>query len=307
MVLEQVEYNTKEQIANKKEISDAIYIPAVEPATVKMQIMSRFLAAVLGMPFEMLGDGLTQTGGERKARNLDLQNRNAIKFHWLNENSKLGDFVMDCADKTNAAFAIRKGKETESLNVGTPYEMRAGYLYEVEDDKDKTKKKLAAEDSFPAYYTQSSNGEANIVVMDASWVKHGNREVYDESAENKYNPIQKSRTLDFLDFVAGAGATVAAGTVFMNIDPRDTAKYIATKVVDKNGNAVTRIVKEASKLVMDSCTAPNGVMILKKMAPSFRGRQSHPAMINDRYNLVSNPYKKLDIPVEGEKLSIVSR
>ena len=76
----------------------------------------------------------------------------------------------------------------------------------------------------------------------------------------------------------------------MNSNTRDKARY----VVKDLGNGMRGIVKEGGgKIIMDGLTSKNGVMILKHIKNIvFKG---------------NNPYKQKEIPVEGEKLSLLSK
>lgn len=280
MTIKQIEFKTGKEFENKELIIESLYIPAITPAVKKMEILTSFLAALLGMPFINFGDEFGLTGGERKSRNLDLQNRNAIPLHLLNEHSRLGHFTRETINNTNKAIGLRKNHNADALNDGTPYELKAA----------------SGEDTgFPAYLTQKSNGDANIVVMDTSWI---DPKVYYET------PEQKETELDYIELIGGLSLPI--GTMFMNINPDDKTKYIL-KIKD----GVKKIVQEnENKIKMNKKTAPNGILVLKKVLNSVatRGRNHNlPNTVNSQYNFVSNPYKKVESPIEGEKLSVISK
>ena len=116
---------------------------------------------------------------------------------------------------------------------------------------------------------------------------------------NPYIPIQEKTELDAI--LMGAGITIPLGTIFINADARDKAKYIVQKIKDKIG-----IVREdGKKIVMDGLTAKNGTMILRKVA--FRGKNSSNGFYNKQYNLVSNTYQNKKEAETGKNLSLVCR
>ena len=96
----------------------------------------------------------------------------------------------------------------------------------------------------------------------------------------------------------GAGVALPVGTVFINANAKDTAKYIVKEINGKLG-----IFREGGKIIMDGKTAKNGVMILKKLA--FKGNRK--TYYNSQFNIVSNPYKVTEQVEEGKKLSLISR
>jgi hypothetical protein len=128
--------------------------------------------------------------------------------------------------------------------------------------------------------------------------------------DNRYVPIQRSQDLDYIEL--GAGLSLPAGLIFMNSDPRDKSIYeIVKNLKTKDRTIACALVRKgkASNIRLDGETMKNGVMVLKHIAKKargvvFRGNQQ---FINKQYNIVSNPYKKIDKPIEGESLSIIAR
>ena len=177
-----------------------------------------------------------------------------------------------------------------------------------------------------AYMMQNSNGDMTVSIFYAGDVNLENRhdyfkdhpEIKDEASRakffkdnniesinphNKYVPIQARTEIDSIQpslsptAAGGVAAAIAlpVGTVFMNADMRDKARY----VVNKAG----AIVKEGGgKIVLDGLTAKNGVMILKHIA--FKGRPYY----NKQFHIAPQAYQNNDIaPEEGKKLSIIAR
>lgn len=185
-----------------------------------------------------------------------------------------------------------------------------------------------------AYLMQSSNGDMAISVFNAAGIEHGNRVDYfkkfgkytDEEKEkfirdnniqriedtnsddlnrslrqkrkyNPYIPMQEKTTLDAI--LMGAGVTIPIGTIFKNVCDKDNAEYIVKQIQDKIG-----IVRaDGKKIVMDGLTAKHGVLMLT----SFRGHKHNKTFYNKQFNIVTNPYKKAETPIEGTKLSVISK
>ena len=84
------------------------------------------------------------------------------------------------------------------------------------------------------------------------------------------------------------------------------------KKKDKEGKELIRLAlvkKGGGKISLNSLTAKNGAMVLKHVSGYgkrlvFRGNSNN---INKQYKIVTNPYQISDKPIEGEKLSIVSK
>ena len=102
---------------------------------------------------------------------------------------------------------------------------------------------------------------------------------------NRYVPIQPKAEMDSI--VLGSAIALPVGTVFMNANARDKARYVV--------NEFGAIVKEGGgKIVMDGLTSKNGVMILRHLKKvAFKGKQ-HKTYFNPQYNFASNPYQKAE-------------
>ena len=203
---------------------------------------------------------------------------------------------------------------------------------QINKEQDKTKKaKLEKERRMMikdlakvAYMMQSANGDMTVSIFYAGDINHENRHDYfkehtitDETSRkkffkdnnieslnphNKYVPIQERTEIDSIQpslspaAAGGIAAAIAlpAGTVFMNANLRDKARYIV--------NEAGAIVKEGGgKIILDGLTAKNGVMILKKIA--FKGRPYY----NKQFHLAPQTYRNSETVEEGKKLSIVAK
>ena len=121
---------------------------------------------------------------------------------------------------------------------------------------------------------------------------------------NPYIPIQKRTEMDAI--LMGAGVSLPLGTIFINADKRDKAKYVVEKIGKEIG-IVRKDGNKTAKIIFDGKTAKNGVMILKKVL-SFKGRSNGLGIYNEQYNIVpSNLYKVKDSTIQGQNLSLISK
>ena len=173
-----------------------------------------------------------------------------------------------------------------------------------------------------AYMMQSANGNMTVTVFDAGDVQFSNRcdyfarnnikteadrqkffadnEIESINPNNKYVPILPKSELDMI--MLGAGVAIPVGTVFTNSNAKDKTEYVVKEVNGKLG--IVR--KDGKKIIMNGKTAKNGVMILKHIKNViFRG--SNTKAYNTQFKYASNPYKKMEQPEEGQKLSIISK
>lgn len=355
MAIKQAEFKSGKTIANKEAIIDTLYKSTTEPAAVKASMVMEFLSGLFGISTMYAGDEFGMSGYEEKAKNVYLQNRNALPWEQLKEKSLNGEYRRTVMNSMNGAMAHRNNPELHALNDGTPYALdvqasgktRAQTqkrIWEINDllnkigESDKALKKTLEDERCEltrnlakiAYMMQSSNGDMTISLFNAGDIDFSNRCNYFEKIQkdykvdlsteekrkkffeennivsinpnNKYVPIQPKSEMDAI--LLGAGIAIPAGTVFTNANARDKARYVVKEIGGKLG-----IVKEGGgKIVMDSLTSKNGVMILKHIKNIvFKGAQKKKVYYNAQYNFVSNPYKKQDDVVSGEKLSIVAR
>ena len=338
MAIKQAEYNSKKEIANKEQIIDTVFQKATEPAVKKASMTMEFLGGLFGNAAMYSGDEMGLTGYEEKAKNIYLQNRNALPWSDVEGESLIGNYRKAVMDSMNGALANRSNPELHSLNDGTPYGLdvqahglnregiqkriaEIGKLLETEQDTTKRneleteRRELSKDLAKVAFMMQSGNGDATITVFNAAGISHDNRHDYfaeyglnDEASrkkffeenniesinpDNRYVPIQKKTEMDSI--LLGSAIALPVGTVFLNANLRDKARYVV--------NEAGAIVREGGgKIILDGKTAKNGVMILKKIA--FRGKQP---VYNKKFNLVSNPYQKAETVDEGQKLSILAK
>ena len=100
----------------------------------------------------------------------------------------------------------------------------------------------------------------------------------------------------------GAGVAVPVGTVFTNSNAKDKTEYVVKEV----GGKIGIVRKDGKKIIMNGKTSKNGVMILKHIKNViFRG--SNTKAYNAQFKYASNPYKNVEQPEEGQKLSIISK
>ena len=181
--------------------------------------------------------------------------------------------------------------------------------------------KLRLELAKVAFMMQSTDGDMAVSVFNANGIEHGNRINYFKkfgienkeerlkffkdnnidtiNIDNPYIPIQEKTTMDAI--IMGAGVAIPIGTVFINEDCRDKAKYVVEKIGDKLG-IVRKEGNKTGKIVLDGKTAKNGVMILRKLRNiGFKGSY------NQQYNFTKNAYKVNSMHQEGKQLSLISR
>ena len=348
MAIKQAEYKSGKEIANKEAIIDNVYKAATEPAEAKAEMIMEYLKGFFGIPTMYAGDELAMSGYEEKAKNIYLQNRNALPWEQLNEDNLIGNYRKTVMGRMNETLKSRSNNELQALNNGTPYALDVqvnsmnrdavqGRIYQINDElKNKSldsktrasleseRRELSKQLAKVAYMMQNANGDMTITLMNAGDVDYGNRvdyfakygldtedkrkKFFEENnidsinPNNRYVPILPKSEVDSI--LLAAGISIPIGTVFTNANARDKAKY----VVKDLGNGMRGIVKEGGgKIIMDGLTSKNGVMILKHIKNIVFKGNKHREYYNPQYNFVSNPYKQKEIPVEGEKLSLLSK
>jgi len=294
MAIKQVEHNTGKTFANKEKVVTTIYKSVTEPAVTKAAMLMTFLAGLPGMPAMYGGDELGMTGYEEKAKNIFLQNRNALQWGKLEGNSDMAKYRRDIMLALNSAMGFRNDSDLSALNLGTPQY--------VDTSNDSTR----------AFMMEDGNN-ATISIFNAAGIDHRNRvdyfakygldtmdkrrKFFEENnistlnINNRYIPIMPKSELDYL--LLGSSLALPIGTIFINANSRDKAEYVVKQIGDRIG-----IVKKGGgKITLDGLTAKNGVMILKKVKNvAFRGSQ---------YSFATNPYKLNEETVQGEKLSLL--
>ncbi len=340
MAIEQAEFKSGTKIPNKEDIIATVFNSVTEPAVKKHAMMTAFLSGLCGINTIYSGDEYGDSGYEDKYKNRWVRNRSVSRTSEISDGTKMGKIMSRNRDV--AYDALKHKVNVKPLQDGTFYAMDVlasgknreeclariaqindicNYLPKNSDLEKQLRKEqalLKSELAKVAYMAQSADGDMAITLFNAAGIDHNNRVNYFEKygkhtkaekeaflrdnnietmdPDNPYIPIQPKTELDAI--LMGAGVTIPLGTVFFNADARDKAKYIVEKIGDKIG-----IVREGGKkIVMDSITAKNGVMVLKK-ALSFRGK----GVYNKQYSFNTNLYQQEPEQEQGKKLSIIAK
>ncbi len=326
MLIEQAKYinstsenKEKNLFVKEDDIFAKLFKSSTEPAVQKSLQYIAFLTAFPGIPTVFMRDILCGLGFDEKAKNVTLQNRNIVTWSEL-EKGPLKEYISDIMQRYSDILYVRELEEMRPLNNGTPYKV---YPKVVENGAEQS-----YHEQLPAILMQDAHGNMAISIFNALGINPDHRAIYDKehfkndnidtiNSDNKYVPKQHKAEIDYIKL--GAGMSIPVGTEFINILTKEkyVAKYINNELV---------IAAENGKIVLDGKTAKYGRMLLttikeaaqkgkrvlnhknvataaKKAAVSFKGN----AYYNKQYNIVTNPYKKAETPIEGEKLSIVAR
>ncbi len=210
MAVNQAEYKSGKQISDKKDIVERLYKSATEPGVAKEAMIMEFLKALPGIPTVYSGDEFGMTGYEEKAKNVYLQNRNALPWTELDDESAIGKYRRTIRDTINETVKDRSNSELAPLNNGTPYllevathsrtrseikyrinqinkefkeidkQKKEGKINESEAKKQKdalnVERRLLTKDLAKlAFMMQNANGDITVSVFNAGDVEFSNR------------------------------------------------------------------------------------------------------------------------------------
>lgn len=121
-VLEDAQYQGLELSNDKKQkIEKEVFKTIVTPAMDRYYTIYKTLVTLPGDVTDFAGDKLASTGSESKAKNYAQQNRNTIRWEWIDKNnSDYRDYVKKFYDNMNNILALRNKPELSALNDGIP-------------------------------------------------------------------------------------------------------------------------------------------------------------------------------------------
>ena len=185
------------------------------------------------------------------------------------------------------------------------------------EDLLKEKAQLEKNLSIISFMMYNANGEATITLFDASGIRHGNRVNYFElnnihneaerqkffkdneiesiDEKNPYVPILPKSEVDSV--VLASSIALPVGTIFMNIDKRDSAKYVVKDIDGKRA-----IVREGGGKI----TIKNGVTVLKRIVKGIHFKGRNATFYNKQFNIAPYTYQQKQKSVDGKKLSIIA-
>lgn len=212
-----------------EKIGNSTFENILKPAMTKLNGMMKYLVALPGVPTLYAGDDLGMTGYEEKTKNVYLQNRNALRWDWLENDNKA--FVKEFYNNITETMSLRGRKELAPLNTGTPHVL--SMIPTVEDDKLKVTPVLR----------QNSDGAMTISLLNPNGIDFDNKAFVNEDT--------CSVNIDSISFhtddlnkdsyelaLIGLKGGLKAGTVFKNADESDKNLYIVCE--DKGGYFIKR-------------------------------------------------------------------
>ena len=310
MLLSQAEYKSGVKFENREELAGNIFRYATEPAVKKAAMTMEFLKGIFGIPTMYAGDELGMSGYDEKAKNIYLQNRNAL---WWSK-AEIDDYIKNIMNTMNGTLSDRDNPDMTPLNDGTPYGMDILSHKKTRDEAQKriaeinyllgtnpvNKTELEAEKAElirdlakVSYLMQDADGNMTISLLYAGDVRHTNRfdyfkeygikneadlqkfcnenEIDRKDVTSKYAPLQKKTDLDAI--MLGSSIALPVGTIFVNALSKDKSEYVVKEIDGKLG--VVR--KDGGKIVISGKTSKNGVMILKHIKDAVKKVVSSPA------------------------------
>lgn len=273
----------------KMELKNKSLEKIIKPAMTRLLGQTKFLVALLGNPTLYGGDEYGSTGFETKTKNMYLQNRNIIHEEWgdSDENSPLYKaFVKKFKDDIDAQYNLRKRKELEPLNNGTPFilkQQNARVSKEYGIDNPNNGQKWTQMSSL---LRQSPDGRMTVSLFNTTGLNHSYNVDY----------VPGTVELDYIDLNQdgnkGLPGGIRKGIKFRNANPEDQTVY---EVNDKN-----QIVAQNN----DKIRCNDSTLILYS-EPSFTGRR---IMYNPQYNFrPANSYQEKQEVITGSKLALVSK
>lgn len=347
MALNQAEFKSGRDFANRQEIFNKMYKAATEPAVAKEAMIMEALKALIGIPTTYAGDEYGMSGYEEKAKNIYQQNRNVVPFSEMDKDDELGRYRRKIMETVNGALKDRSNPDAAPLNNGTPYMLDVqaygrttdetyGRINEIEkalaNESLSSEQRKALEDekknlerarSNVAYMMQSGNGDMTISLMNFADVNHSNRfdyfKAYGLDTEQKRKDFFKDNNIESIDennkYIPIRPKSeldmilLGAGIALPagTIFANINAKDKAEYIVKEVAGKLGIVRKDGGKIVMDGLTAKNGVMILKKLKNVAFKGSNSKAFYNSQYNIVSNPYQPAKTVEEGKRLSVIAK
>ncbi len=276
----------------KSKLFNATFETILKPSMTKFQAMMGFLVSLPGNPTMYAGDELGMTGYEEKAKNVYIQNRNAVRWDWLNDKNK--QFVQDFYNKMNETMALRDRPELKALNDGAPFTL------DLHKDV-QTGKPVSA------ILRQSADGAMAVTLFNANNVN------LDKEAE--YHPTHVK--LDSISLhttnndKVGLRGGLKVGTTFKNADNRDKSLY---KVCEDKGNYFIkrfnneedyRYVMSTGKYRDDNRVDMYDSTLILYSVPEKTEKTR--VMYNPQYNFATNPYKTVSKAETGSKLELLAK
>ena len=290
----------KAGLEEKTEAQFKLFKALNDPAVAKVKMYMRILASLPGVPTLYAGDELAMGGAEKKAKNIDLKNRNALLFSMLEGDSEEAKYYNKLNEEFKEISNIRANEDMAPLNNGTPYYIAPQYYGDV---------------VLPSMFTMDKNGSAVVSLFNVAGISPTDRVNMPKTNYVELDSIKLNSTWyddgdskNSVKPLGIAGLSLATGMVFKNLISSDNTIY---KVVKEGADYCIKRFdgKNPIKIVLSNGTMKDCVFTLYHNAKKlhFKGGNRR-EYYNPQFNIVSNPYHYLNENNKcGEKLSVISK
>ena len=220
-----------------KDINDKALEKMLIPPMEKFKSIYKMLVLLPGDPTDFAGDKEGMTGFESLAKNLSQQNRNAIRWEWLDERSdEYKPFIAKYNLDINNIMALRKRPELSALNNGHTVSL---VNYKNLDELEHSEKR---DYSANLRYNDKSMILTVFGRPDLGNYPDPNKGLGDKPVSIDYIDLNKKRLRE------GLAAGLSEGTIFKNENDNDKTIYKVVKENDKyllkrfNGTSVIPII-----------------------------------------------------------------
>lgn len=206
----------------KDKIKDEAFERMLAPAIQKFKCIYKMLTLLPGDPTDFAGDKEGMTGFESKCKNITQQNRNAIRWEWLDEsNPQYKPFVAKYKADINGIMALRMKPELSALNNGHTVSL-VNYS---------TLKELLSSDTrkYSANFRYNAEGSQVITIFGQPDLKNPDPAEFlgDKKVEINSIYLSKARSRE------GLSAGLTEGTIFKNANEADKSVYKVCKEIVK--------------------------------------------------------------------------
>ena len=203
-----------------QQIKDEALERMLAPAMEKFKSIYKMLMLLPGDPTDFAGDKEGLTGFETVSKNIYQQNRNAIRWEWLDvKNKAYKPFISKYNKEINDILALRKRPELSALNNGHTVSL-VNYQNREELGNQYARK-------YSANLRYNKEGSMVVTIFgkpDINSYPDVNRGLGGRKTEIPYIILSANRLKE------GLSAGLKEGTIFMNADSNDTTVYRVEKM-----------------------------------------------------------------------------